>query len=193
MAFYNAIYVTSATSMKQWPESKLPEVLLVGRSNVGKSSLINTIFNNKKLAYTGKTPGKTRMLNFFSSKQLMFVDAPGYGYANRSKKEVTDYNRLMDDYLNKRENLKLIIWILDIRRIPNEDDILMQNWLLASDHDYILVLNKIDKLSNAQKIKQTTLIKKALHIDQKPIIHYSAKSLAGKDVLLQKLTTIIQQ
>ena len=188
MAFSNARYLTSALSDKQWPNSELPEVLLVGRSNFGKSSLLNTLFNNRKLAYVGKTPGKTRMLNFFGTGELVFVDAPGYGYANRSQREAIVYQKMMDEYLEKRENLALIIWILDIRRVPNQDDLLMLAWLLASKHPFLLVLNKCDKLSNNQRIKQLALIQKELSLSAEQFLLYSAKTSLGNQLLLEKLT-----
>jgi len=192
MAFYNAQYVTSAKNILQWPKSELPEVLFVGRSNVGKSSLLNTLFTTKRLVYTGKKPGKTRLLNFFSSNGLMFVDAPGYGYAERSEKELSEYDRMMDSYLYKRENLKLIVWILDIRRLPNEDDLMMRDWLVSSDHEYLVVLNKTDKLSYSQCLKQTAIIKKALLIDEKPLVFYSTKTLQGREELVEELNKITQ-
>ena len=187
MAFSSAEYVISAAGKVQWPNDDLPEVLIVGKSNVGKSSFLNTIFNNKRLAYTGKTPGKTRLLNFFRCKELMFVDSPGYGYANRSVSELNAYQRMMEEYLYNRHRLKLIIWLLDIRRIPNKDDLVMHKWLKNSHHPYLLVLNKADKLSNNQKHKQLKEIENTLNLDKDSFILFSAQTGEGKENLIKKV------
>ncbi len=187
---FTARYLDSATNKNNWPENDLPEILLVGRSNVGKSSLLNNIFHNKKLAYVGKTPGKTQMLNFFTSEALVFVDAPGYGFANRSKEQLMVYQQLMEDYLQYRQQLRFIIWILDIRRIPNADDLLMLQWLQNSHHDFLIILNKADKLSNNENLNQKTRIAKTLNVSVELLLLYSAKSSLGQEILLEKLTEL---
>ena len=187
MAFYQAHYLLSTANRQQWPASQLPEVLLVGRSNVGKSSLLNSLFNNKKLAYIGKTPGKTRLLNFFLSKDIMFVDAPGYGFSSQSKREIVGYQSMMEDYLTKRENLRLIIWLLDIRRDVNDDDLLMKAWFESAKHPYLILLNKADKLSNNQLLNQKTKIAKQLGISSEQLLVYSTKTALGREILLEKL------
>ena len=188
MAFFSDTrFVSSAAAKDGWPESTLPEVLLVGKSNVGKSSLINTLAERKKLAYVGKTPGKTRLLNFFAGEGLMIVDAPGYGYANRSKAEYENYQKLMDDYLSERENLKLIIWVLDIRRDPNGDDYLMLQWLKAAKKPFISVFNKADTLSGNGKTQRLAALKTALKPDVQDFVLFSGKSGLGKAELTNKI------
>ena len=179
MAFLDAFYLASAAKMDQWPNTTLPEVLFVGKSNVGKSSLINKLTARKKLAHVGKTPGKTRLLNFFDCKELMLVDAPGYGYAQRSFKEQNSYQKLMEDYLLKRDNLVLVIWILDIRRLPNEDDLLMLNWFINTKCNFICVLNKADTLSGNQRSKQIKTIQSVLSLPPDSFILFSAKTSLG--------------
>ncbi len=191
IVFSSVTYLTSAASKKGWPISELPEVLLVGKSNVGKSSVINSIFRNRKLAYVGKTPGKTRLLNFFEVKdKFMLVDAPGYGFANRSHKELMEYGKMMEDYLGSRDHLKLIIWILDIRRTPNQDDLDMLDWFNDSNIPFICVLNKSDKLSNNQKNNQIKIISEKLDIDKGLLIPYSAKTLTYSELLIEKLSNL---
>lgn len=156
-------FITSATKLSQYPETT-SEVVFVGRSNVGKSSLINSLYG--KVANVGKTPGKTRLLNFFNVDDKYTVcDVPGYGYANRSEKEIIEFGEMMDEYFSKRENLKLCVLILDIRRIPNNDDLDMYKYLKDNNIPCLFVLNKCDKLSNNQRINQEKLIYKTLEID----------------------------
>lgn len=156
-------FICSATKKEHYPDT-LGEVVFVGRSNVGKSSLINALYG--KVAYVGKTPGKTRLLNFFNVDDKYTVcDVPGYGYANRSDKEIVEFGKMMDEYFSTRENLKLCIIILDIRRTPNQDDLDMYEYLKENDIPTLFVLNKCDKLSNNQRINQEKNIYKTLDID----------------------------
>lgn len=155
-------FICSATHLSSYPESS-GEVVFVGKSNVGKSSLINALYG--KVAYVGKTPGKTRLLNFFNvDNKYTVCDVPGYGYANRSEKEIIAFGEMMEEYFSKREALKLCVMILDIRRTPNEDDLDMYNYLNKNNIPVLFVLNKCDKLSNNQRINQEKLIYKTLGI-----------------------------
>lgn len=136
-------FICSATRKEGYPETS-DEVVFVGRSNVGKSSLINALYG--KVAYVGKTPGKTRLLNFFNVDDKYTVcDVPGYGYANRSDKEIIEFGQMMDEYFSKRENLRLCVIILDIRRIPNQDDLDMYEFLKENNIPVLFILNKCDK------------------------------------------------
>ncbi len=156
-------FISSATKLSQYPTSNA-EVVFVGRSNVGKSSLINKLYG--KVAYVGKTPGKTRLLNFFDvNGQYTVCDVPGYGYAKRSEKEMIAFGEMMDEYFSFRSALKLCVLILDIRRVPNQDDIDMFNYLKDKGIKVLFVFNKCDKFSNNQRINQLKIIYQTLGID----------------------------
>ena len=182
--YFDVKFVSSAAAQSSWPLSLLPEVVLIGRSNVGKSSFINKIFNRKNLAYVGQTPGKTRLLNFYQvADDFMVVDAPGYGYAKRSQKELSHYQALMESYLNDRENLKASILLLDIRRVPNQDDLIMLEYLHYHKLPVLIVLTKSDKLSNQKQLIQKKLIAETLEININDLIIFSAvKTTQTKEV-----------
>ncbi len=139
--------ILSAADPKQFPETTQPEFLMVGKSNVGKSSLINAITNRKRLAYVGQRPGKTRLINFFHiNDDLLLVDVPGYGYANRSHQEQLDYATLMDAYFELRHPRAMLL-VIDIRRGMGEDDWMMLDFAQAKNIEAAIVLSKADKLS----------------------------------------------
>ena len=149
-------FISSAVKSENYPDTN-GEVVFVGRSNVGKSSIINSLYG--KVAYVGKKPGKTRLLNFFNVDDKYTVcDVPGYGYANRSAKEIIQFGEMMDEYFDTRDKLKLCVMILDIRRTPNQDDLDMHDFLKHHNIPCLLVLNKCDKLSNNQRINQMKMI-----------------------------------
>ena len=153
-------FIKSAIRKENYPDTSV-EVVFVGRSNVGKSSLINALYG--KIAYVGKMPGKTTLLNFFNVDDKYTVcDVPGYGYAKRSEKEIIAFSKMIEEYFNCRNELKLCVLILDIRRIPNNDDLDMLNYLKANNIPYLLVLNKCDKLSNNKRINQEKMIRRTL-------------------------------
>ncbi|MEA5026522.1 MAG: ribosome biogenesis GTP-binding protein YihA/YsxC [Erysipelotrichaceae bacterium] len=163
MDFKKPYLVISAASQQQWPITDLPEVLLCGRSNVGKSSFINTMVRRKRLAYVAQTPGKTRLLNFYNlDDKLMFVDAPGYGFQKEQKSDYQTFGKLMDDYIQQRQNLRLCILLLDIRRIPNADDLMMMDYFNHHQMPYLLILTKADKLSYSQQLKQQNMLASVL-------------------------------
>ena len=146
--------VVSAVRRSQYPEDKKAEFLLVGRSNVGKSSFINTITGRKKLARTSSTPGKTRNLNFYLLNDLFyFVDVPGYGYASVSKKEQKKFGLMIEEYLEKRENLKRTFLLVDLRHKPSEDDILMYNFLKYYNLPVTIIATKADKIATTKREK----------------------------------------
>lgn len=138
----------SAISQKQYPTNGLPEIVLVGKSNVGKSSFINTMINRKKLARTSSEPGKTRQINFYNmDNKFYFVDLPGYGYSKMSKQEQSKVNGFIDEYLHIRKNIALIILLIDIRHSPGANDRLMYDYIIRSGFPFIVIANKADKIA----------------------------------------------
>ncbi len=176
--FKNPRHVITANDSSQWPTTEVPEVVMTGRSNVGKSSLINSMVSRRALAYVGSRPGKTRFLNFYNlDDDIMLVDAPGYGYAERSRDEIINYGVIVDEYFSTRENLKGCILILDIRHMPSKQDIVMKKYMEALGLPYFAVLTKADKLSRQNQLKQRLIISRAMDIPEDAmIIHSSIKS-----------------
>lgn len=189
MEIKQAEFVTSAVTPPQYPDVNIPEVAFVGRSNVGKSSLINTLTNRRKLVKVSSTPGKTKLVNFFIINKFMhFVDLPGYGYAHVSKTERASWGRTIEMYLNNRPQLKKVVLLLDCRRVPNEDDMLMYKWILHYGFEPIIVMTKIDKLIRSEIPKAEKVIKETLNIS-KDFKFYTFSSLKklGKESLLEKI------
>jgi len=182
MKIISADFMISAVSDKQYPRGESPEIAFVGRSNVGKSSLINSLLNRKKLVKTSATPGKTQMINFFDiNHELVFADLPGYGFAKVPKAVQKKWQSLVEQYLTTRENLQTVILIIDIRRKPTDLDLHMQEWLEQYGVDYILVATKADKLSQAEQSKQLKKIRQAfLKDDNQELVAYSSKSQKGR-------------
>ena len=151
MLINESVYLTSAVKVEQFPNKNLPQFLLMGRSNVGKSSFINSLTNRKNLAYTSSKPGKTETLNFYlCNKNFMFVDAPGYGYAQKAKEKRVDFGNLLERYLNSGVNIKAVFQIVDIRHNPTEDDILVYEFLKQYNYDVYIIATKCDKISKNQ-------------------------------------------
>lgn len=172
-------FIKSAVKPQDFPPADKPEVAIVGRSNVGKSSLINAIFK-KSVAKVSATPGKTRLINFFSfSDQLYFVDLPGYGFASVSKSERLNWQKMIEGYLLNRENLKLVIMLVDSRYPPTQLDFLMKEWLESYDIPYIIVATKADKLNQSEKAKVKKIIKETLQLEHDRIFLTSAKEGIG--------------
>ena len=148
MLVKNPKFEISAVSPKQYPKNGLPEIVLVGKSNVGKSSFVNTMINRKKLARTSSEPGKTRQINFYNiDETFYFVDLPGYGYSKMSKKEQEQVGLFIEDYLFNRQEISLIIFLVDIRHNPTENDKLMYNYIISSGLPFIILANKADKIA----------------------------------------------
>ena len=191
MLIKSAEFVISAVRPQQYPAEELPEFAFAGRSNVGKSSLINTLVSRRKLVQTSSTPGKTRLINFFRvNDALMFVDLPGYGYARVSEEERRKWRPMIEQYLSRRENLKAVVLILDIRRTPNEEDAQLLNWLARREVAAVLVVTKADKLSKTSQLKQLKIIAGALETDPDELVLFSAKSRLGRDVLWRTLVEL---
>lgn len=165
MIIKNPKFEISAVSPKQYPNNHLPEIVLAGRSNVGKSSFINTLINRKGLARTSSTPGKTRQINFYNMDGLFyFVDLPGYGYSKMSKEEQIRVGNFIEKYLAIRENINLIILVLDIRHKPTEDDKMMYNYIRNTNIPFIIIANKADKIAVTKVDAAVEEMKKELNI-----------------------------
>lgn len=163
---HNADILLSAANKSHYPQDDIPEVALAGRSNVGKSSFINTLLNRKNLARTSGKPGKTQLLNFFNvDGKLRLVDVPGYGYARVSKKEREKWGRMIEEYLTSRENLKAVVSLVDFRHEPSADDVQMYEFLKYYDIPVILVATKADKIPRGKWNKHESMIKKKLDFD----------------------------
>lgn len=183
-----------AVTPVQYPTQGYPEIALAGRSNVGKSSLINTLVNRKALARTSSTPGKTRTINFYNiNDSIYFVDLPGYGYAKVSKEEKAKWAKMIEEYLHYREELKLVIMLIDIRHEPTKDDVMMFEWMKASGRRMVVVATKADKLTRNQMNKSIAVIKKTLPMNTEDIfIPFSSESKLGKDELWSIIETYAQ-
>lgn len=163
---HNADILLSAANKSHYPQDDIPEVALAGRSNVGKSSFINTLLNRKNLARTSGKPGKTQLLNFFNvDDKLRLVDVPGYGYARVSKKEREKWGRMIEEYLTSRENLKAVVSLVDFRHEPSADDVQMYEFLKYYEIPVILVATKADKIPRGKWNKHESMIKKKLDFD----------------------------
>ncbi len=186
MIIKNSDFIKSAFKKSEYPVSSLPEIALAGRSNVGKSSFINKLLNRKNLARVGKTQGKTRLVNFFSvNNEFVLVDLPGYGYANVSKEMKASWGNMIEDYLNTRDQLKLVVLILDIRHDPTEDDMLMLDYIEAKGLKPFIVLNKADKLAKTKIQPRADQFKEMLGIED--IYAFSAFNGYGREEVLNKM------
>lgn len=180
---HNVEFLLSAAAAKQFPEPSLPEIAFVGRSNVGKSSLINTILGRRNLARTSNTPGKTRLLNFFDiEEQVRFVDLPGYGFARVSKGERAQWIQLINDYLQQRDNLCGLVQLLDIRHDPTKEDQEMWEWAGEARVPVVWALTKADKLSgNKRKVAVEKIRKQMGQPNTELLIPFSAENRMGVD------------
>ena len=174
-----------AVRRSQYPEDKKSEFLLVGRSNVGKSSFINTLIERKNFARTSSKPGKTQTLNFYKVNDAFYlVDVPGYGYASVSKDTQKKFGLMIEEYLKSRENLKHVFMLIDYRHKPTEDDVLMYEFLKYYNLDITIVANKYDKVGKNGRIKQDKLIKDTLKFDDNEFITFSSVTKKGRTEVL---------
>jgi len=182
-------FLKSAVLREQYPELDLPEIAFSGRSNVGKSSLINSLLNRKKLVKVSSNPGKTRTINFFLvNEQYVMVDLPGYGYAAVSKSEKQSWGRMIEDYLKYRENLKNVVLLVDIRHEPTADDKLMYDFIKYYRKSVIIVATKLDKISRPTVNKNLNIIRQKLRLDAGDIlIPYSSETHAGREELWEAM------
>ena len=176
MIVKNAKFEISAVGPKQYPKGNLPEIVLVGKSNVGKSSFVNTLCGRKNLARTSNVPGKTRQINFYNIDETFYlVDLPGYGFSRMSKEEKVVSGKYIEEYLQKRENIALIVLVLDIRHKPTEDDMHMYHYILSTNLPFIIVTNKADKIAITKVDDAVSAIKKHIGISYSTIIPFSAE------------------
>lgn len=189
--FKNAKFITSAVNPSGYPNPKndrgelLPEIAVVGRSNVGKSSLLNDLFQSKGLVKTSATPGKTQLINFFTlNGELTFVDLPGYGYAKVPLETRKKWGPMIQNYLAKRDNLQIVLFLFDIRRLPNEEDIALMSWIKANGKPVLLILTKVDKVTQNQKRIAEKKIKERFQEESPPSIYYSTLKREGRRELI---------
>jgi GTP-binding protein len=175
------------------PESSLPEVAFAGRSNVGKSSLLNTLVRRKSFARVSRTPGRTREINFFRiNNGFVFVDLPGYGYARISKEKKAEWKPMIESYMRRTTQLRGIVLLLDIRRDPSDDDRAMLDFLAEMEVPTIVALTKKDKLSKAGALERATEISRALALPSEQVIPFSAQTGDGRLELLEAITDLVE-
>ena len=192
MIIKSAEFIKSAVKPAQYPDEALPEFAFTGRSNVGKSSLINTLVNRKRLVKTSATPGRTQLINFFLiNKTFSFVDLPGYGYAKVPASVRKKWGPMIETYLSTRKTLKGVALIMDVRRVPSIQDLNFIEWLYYYNLPGMLILTKADKLSKNKQLMQKATIAKALSVDKNDLILFSAKSRLGKDVVWDAIEELI--
>lgn len=182
-------FTISAVKPEQYPTDNRVEFAFVGRSNVGKSSLINTLTNRRKLVKVSGTPGKTRLINFFIiNNEFYFVDLPGYGYAKVSKSEKATWGQMMEKYLVNRPQLKKVVLLVDSRHKPTNDDISMYEWIKHYGYGIVVVATKKDKLTKNELFKSNKLIRETLKMDKdEPLLFFSSLKKEGKEDLLEEL------
>ncbi len=183
-----------AGNSKQFPDSDLIEIAFIGKSNVGKSSLINSLINRKALARTSSKPGKTQTINFYNvESKFYFVDLPGYGYAKVSKKERERWGKFIEQYLYTRKQLKLMVLLIDIRHQPGQNDRLMYDWIVYQGFEPLIIATKMDKLKRSQVNQSVQLIKNTLNANTENIIPFSAVTKQGRDEIWQYIEQLYVQ
>ncbi len=186
-----AKYIGTYVKIDQLPNDDLPEIALVGRSNVGKSSLINKIVNRRNLAKSSSTPGKTRTINYYLiNNEFYLVDLPGYGFAKVSRSERNRWGSMIEAYLQKRTQLRGVIQLVDIRHAPSENDVLMRNWLEQNGIPFLVVATKADKISRGARAKNLNIIRKAMNLDQNPL-YFSAQTGEGQEEFIEEIAAAL--
>lgn len=186
---HNSEFLTSAVNSKGYPEHTLKEIALVGRSNVGKSSLINSLVNRKKFARTSNQPGRTQTINFYRVDTICLVDLPGYGFAKVPEHIRHQWGPMIESYLTDRPNLVGVLHLVDVRHKPTADDKMMSDWLANMDMPHIVVATKVDKISRGKYQQHAKQIRDSLKID--PVL-FSAKTRQGRDEILALIRQFIR-
>ena len=192
---HNSKFILSAVNSNQFPKDDLPEVVFVGRSNVGKSSILNALLNRKNLAYVGSTPGKTQQINFFNiDEKLYFVDLPGYSFSVMGKEKSEKISKVIDSYLKSRKNIALVMMLVDIRHKPSKDDILMYEYLINSDLNFIIVPTKADKVPITKVNDYCKVIQDELNAPEEiDIIPISSTKKNNLEAIWQAISQILPE
>lgn len=177
------------------PENTLPEIAFAGKSNVGKSSLINGLMNRKSLARTSSQPGKTQTINYYNiNDELYFVDLPGYGYATANEKVKVQWGKLIEDYLHQSKKILAVFLLIDIRHAPSENDRIMYDWILQRGYKPIIIATKLDKIKRSQIAKQTKLICDTLQVEEDTmVLPYSALNKQGREEIYGLIDTLLER
>ncbi len=184
---------TIAVMESQYPDESLKEIAFVGRSNVGKSSFINSFINRKALARTSGKPGKTRTINFYNiNEEFRLVDLPGYGYAKVSKKEKEKWGEIINEYLHSRENLVEVVLLVDMRHKPTDEDLMMYDWIKHFGFNGIVIATKSDKISRGKWQNHEKIIKEKLQIEDSVFISYSSEKLFNKDRVAEAFREVLE-
>ncbi|MEH0019841.1 MAG: ribosome biogenesis GTP-binding protein YihA/YsxC [Desulfobacter sp.] len=193
MKIHEVEFIKSAVKPSHYPEYAFPEIAFAGRSNVGKSSLINTLIRRKDMVKTSSKPGCTQLINFFLvNETLSLVDLPGYGYAKVSKKIRAQWQPMVERYLSSRENLLGLILLIDIRRDARQEEFEMAKWLESHDMPYLVVLTKADKLSATKQAKRVAAICSQLNRDKNGVILFSAKTRKGRETIWDEINNLLE-
>lgn len=194
MNIHNVGIDISAVSPNQYPKTTVPEFAFVGRSNVGKSSLINKLLNRKSLARVSGTPGKTATINFYNiDDEIFFVDLPGYGYASRSKAEIKKWGEMIDTYLNSRQQIYQVFLLVDSRHSPTADDVLMFEWIRGYQENVVVIATKTDKLSKRQLEENLEMIYKKLNLtDDDVLVPFSTKADEGRITVWDLINLLLE-
>lgn len=192
MIIKKAKFLLSQSSFGAFPQQGMPEIAMAGKSNVGKSSLINSLTRNSKLARTSSAPGKTRLINYYGiNEDFLLVDLPGYGFAKAPKSEQEKWSRMIEGYLVGSENLKHVFHLVDIRHTPTREDQMMTEYLRHYDIPFTVIATKADKLSKAQRSRSIPVICRTLAVQPWEVMTYSSEDLTGREALLEKIEEIL--
>lgn len=192
MIVKNPKFEVSAVSAKQYPTNGLPEIVLVGKSNVGKSSFVNTMINRKALARTSSEPGKTRQINFYNIDDLFyFVDLPGYGYSKMSKQEQEKVGKFTEEYLVKRNTIRMIIFLVDIRHKPTENDLHMYHYVMSSNLPFMVLANKADKIAPTKVEAYVEDLRKEFGISFSTLLPFSSEKKIYSDAVWEEIEKIL--
>lgn len=194
MIIKKAAFITSAGSGRDRIVSELPQIAVVGKSNVGKSSFINYLANDSKLARTSKAPGRTRLINYFLfNEEFILTDLPGYGFAQVSRDEKKKWSTLIEDYLNEEERLRLVCFLVDIRHEPTDDDKIMYNYLFKRGVPFLIIATKSDKIAKSKVKNQMRHLSSVLKVGADNILPVSSSEKKGKEEILAKFEQILYQ